>query len=84
MLTDDCEDLLKIENDEEETVENMCFRFNKMRTKITFSCFGKNRVNNHGNKNEQTNDNINTSTNDNKRIDDILKEKSTRLAKEIE
>ena len=58
-------------------------RFGKIHTKIKFKCFGKTRVKKNGNKNQQTNENNNTKDDD-KIIENILKQKSTRLAKEIE
>ena len=64
VLTEDCKDLLKIVNDEEETIENMYDRFGKIHTKIKFKCFGKTRVKKNGNKNEQTNENNNTTDDD--------------------
>ena len=76
-MTEECDDLLAIVNDDADTVENIYKKFEKIHNKIKFKSFGKTRIRKQGFVKE-----------DNKRVDQnvievITKQKSERLEKEI-
>ena len=80
-LTEQCSNLLKIVNDNEESIEQIYGRFDSLHTKIKFKSFGKTRVKCSGNKNPPQNTEKVAGKND--KIEDILKQRSARLEKEI-
>ena len=82
-ITDDCKELLAIVNDDKETIENIHRQFEKMHNKMKFKSFGKTRVSNYDGEKPRNKEMVHCDKVE-EVIDDIMKQKSARLEKEIQ
>ena len=81
VLTNKCENLKKIVEDNEATIEETYNRFEKIHNKIKFQSFGKSRIRGAGS--SKTKEADKADMNENDMIEKIMKERSTRLEKEV-
>ena len=77
-LTENCEELLAIVNDNEATIEEIYERFDKIHKKIKFKSFGKTRIT------KGCYENKKNVVDDHNIVDKLSKQKSGRLEKEIQ
>ena len=80
-LTEECDDLLRIVNDNEKSIADIYEKFEKMHNKIKFKSFGKTRTMRAGNEKTEKHK---LSENNEAVIDDIMKKRSNRLESEIQ
>ena len=81
-LTDECEELVNIVNNDSDSVEKIHAKFESIHNKIKFKSFGKTRITTRS-KVKMINENHNGNVDDKVVIDRIIKQKSDILQKEI-
>ena len=78
-LTEKCDELIKIVENEKENIERVYEQFEKVHNKIKFKSFGKTRIKSNDNKIYHKNIADTHHKDENNMIDEIMKQKSARL-----